>query len=293
MPDKERIAITGMAISTPLGDKLDEFLENLLQGRSAITRWKFFDSSGIDSKIGGDLTGYDIARKVSSLRRQIPEAVAERLQRLTRSSPWSTKLSVLLAVDAFLDAGLFAGFLDRERISAIVAGHNLNNAYTYGNFRRFAEKPDDIEAALALYCLDSDHAGCVTDGLDIRGPVYTVGGACASGHIAMRCAMDEIRQRHMDVVLVVGAVFDVSPPGATESGHDGGHSRRVLQRQSNHGQPPLRRCEQPLCALPWRRSTGSRGMGARLETESQNLRRVGGSRDKLRSHTDAAAFRGA
>jgi len=212
MPDGKRIAITGMSINTPLGDKLEDFLDSLLQGRSAITRWRFFDSSGIDSKIGGDLSEYDIARKVSSLCQQIPEAVAERLQRLIGSSPWSTKLSILLAVDAFLDGGFFAGFMDHERAAAIISGHNFNDMYMYGNYRRFAVAADEIDTTLALQSLDSDHAGCVAEALDIRGPAYTVGGACASGNMAMRCAMDEIRQHNMEAVLIVAPVYDICPP---------------------------------------------------------------------------------
>ena len=43
MPTERRIAITGMSINTPLGDTLGGFLEGLLAGRSAITRWKTLD----------------------------------------------------------------------------------------------------------------------------------------------------------------------------------------------------------------------------------------------------------
>ena len=40
----KRIAITGMSVNTPLGDSLEVLPDNLLQGRSAITRWKALDS---------------------------------------------------------------------------------------------------------------------------------------------------------------------------------------------------------------------------------------------------------
>jgi 3-oxoacyl-(acyl-carrier-protein) synthase len=42
------------------------------------------------------------------------------------------------------------------------------------------------------------------------GPIYTIGGACASGNHAIRAAVDEIRYHDMDGALVVGAVLDVS-----------------------------------------------------------------------------------
>jgi 3-oxoacyl-(acyl-carrier-protein) synthase len=215
MPDGhgplKRIAITGMSINTPLGDILEVFLDNLLQGRSAITRWKALDAFGIYSKVGGDLSEYDIVGKASSLRKQIPHEVSGRLRRLMRYSPWSTKLSILMAVDAFLDASLFTFPVEPERVSAIVAGHNINSMHSYRNWQQFVEGPNHIDALYALSSLDSDHAGCVADVLGIQGSAYTVGGACASGNVALRCAMDEIRLHNMDIVLVVGAVYDASP----------------------------------------------------------------------------------
>jgi len=56
---KDRVVVTGMAANTPLGDDLDTYFENLMAGKSAITKWKFTDTSGIYSKVGGDLTHYD------------------------------------------------------------------------------------------------------------------------------------------------------------------------------------------------------------------------------------------
>jgi 3-oxoacyl-(acyl-carrier-protein) synthase len=198
-----------MSINTPFGDDLDGFLGNLLQGRSAITRWKTREMSGIYSKVGGDLTDYDIASKVSSLRERIPGSMARRLSRLMNNSPWSTKLSVLLAMDAFLDGDLCGRPVDTQRVSAIVAGSNINMMHVFRNCQQYMEEPDYIDPIYAVDFLDTDHAACIADVLEIEGSVYSVGGACASGSIALRCAMDEIRQHEMDMALVVGAVFDI------------------------------------------------------------------------------------
>src|SRR4051812_20043774 len=98
IPDRQRVVITGMAINTPLGDTLDGFRDGLLEGRSAITRWKTFDASGIYSKVGGDLTDYDPAPKLAALASRTPEPVLQRLHRLSARAPWSTKLSMLVSV---------------------------------------------------------------------------------------------------------------------------------------------------------------------------------------------------
>src|SRR4249920_2169010 len=65
LSNADRIVITGMDINTPLGDTLDGYLAGLLSGRSAVCRWKGVDTSRIYSKVGADLSEYDIDSKMA------------------------------------------------------------------------------------------------------------------------------------------------------------------------------------------------------------------------------------
>jgi 3-oxoacyl-[acyl-carrier-protein] synthase I len=206
-----RIVITGMAINTPLGDTLEGFLVGLLAGRSALSRWKAIDTSRIYSKVGADLSDYDVNARVAALEARAPDDVYRRLRKLVSKSPWSTRLTMLLSLEGYLDAGLAGADLDPTRMAAIVAGHNINFNHQYQNRLQFAEEPDYMDSMLALNGLDTDHAGCVSELLGIKGPIYTVGAACASANMALRCAVDEIRYHDVDVALVAGAVLDFSP----------------------------------------------------------------------------------
>src|SRR5690606_3001505 len=192
------IAVTGMAINTPLGDTLDGFYAGLLAGRSAITHWKELDTSRIYAKVGADLSEYPVLDKVRGLEGAIPPEVYRLLARLVPKAPWSTKLSMLLAVEGGRDAGLFAEALDRYKCAAIVAGHNINFNYQYENRRTFEDEPDFMDSLLALTGLDTDHAGSVSAVLDARGPIYTIGSACAGGNHALRRAVDEIRYHDVE-----------------------------------------------------------------------------------------------
>lgn len=212
MSKTDRISVTGMAINTPLGDTLDGFLAGLLAGRSAVTRWRSIETSGIYAKVGADLRAYDVGAAITRLEGTMPPAAHRRLRQLTGRAPWSTQLSLLLAAEGFSHAGLFADAPDPYRVGVIVAGHNINARYIFENTNQFAEEPDFVDGLLALHGLDTDHAGSVSELLDARGPIYTVGGACASGNVALRAAVDEIRHHDLDVVVVVGAVLDFSPP---------------------------------------------------------------------------------
>ena len=200
-----------MSINTPLGDTLDGFLEGLLAGRSALSRWKTLDTSRIYAKVGADLTDYDVDAKIASFEDRIPTDMFKRMRKLVSRAPWSTRLTILMTLDAFLDSGISKTGIDMTRVAAIVAGHNINFNYQYENRLQFAEEPDFMDGMLALHGLDTDHAGCISEVLGARGPIYTVGAACASANTALRCAVDEIRYHDVQAAIVAGAVLDFSP----------------------------------------------------------------------------------
>jgi 3-oxoacyl-(acyl-carrier-protein) synthase len=207
----KRVTVTGLAINTPLGDSLETFRDALLAGRSAVSRWRRFADEPIYSKVGADLSDYDVSRAVGALEGRLPPPMHRRLRQLTARVPWSTQLSTLLAAHAWLDAGLDRGAPSPERIGVVVAGHNISSDYSYRNRQEFAREPDHIDGMYFLHGLDTDHAGCVSELLEARGPIYTVGAACASGNLALRSALDEIRGHGVEVVFVVGPVMDLSP----------------------------------------------------------------------------------
>ena len=200
-----------MSINTPLGDTLDGFLEALLAGRSAITRWKSNDTAQIYSKVGADLSDFDVVAKVERLRTVAPHEIHKRLRKLVSKAPWSTGMSMLIALDAWLDAGLDREAPSEGSVAVIVAGHNLNQNHQYRQRNQFDVEPDYMDPMMALNGLDTDHAGCISEMLQARGPIYTVGAACASGNLALRCAVNEIRYHGLDVAAVTGAILDFSP----------------------------------------------------------------------------------
>jgi 3-oxoacyl-(acyl-carrier-protein) synthase len=207
-----RVVVTGMGINTRLGDGLDGYYASLLAGRSGVTSWTFFEHAGVYSKVGGDLSAYDAQAKADALQARVPEEVHARLRKIFRTAPFSTRLSLLCAVDAWLDAGLdFGG--DPWSRAVILGGHNLNEHYMLRNHSTFQEEPDWIDPLAAVLNLDTDHAASIGEVLACRGALYTVGGACASANLALRAGLDEIRHHGHDVALVAGAALEFSPMG--------------------------------------------------------------------------------
>ncbi len=212
MSSDKRIVITGMSINTPIGDQLETFYANLVAGKSAITNWSFVQRDDIYSKVGGDLTGYDWKSAIMGLEGKVPAAMYKKLRSM-KKAPFSTKISVLCAARAWLDARLSPD-LEPTQCSTLVAGHNLNEKYLLDNYDVFRdEDPDYIDGMAAVHMLDTDHAGSVSEVLGWQGAAYTMGGACASGNVALRNAIDEVRYHDHDVAMVVGAVLDFSQMG--------------------------------------------------------------------------------
>lgn len=214
MSTHRRVAVTGMSVNTPLGDTLDGYLSALLEGRSALTRWRTLDASRTYSKIGGDLGDYDVEAGERALSPALPEAVARRLRWLRRRVPWSPRLGLLLAAGAVQDAGLSEA--DLAETCVVVAGHNLASRHLESGFERFSAAPDTLDVGYELYSLDTTQAGVVSELLGSHQPAYTVGGACASGNIALRAGFREIVLRGARRALVLGAV-----PEPTSSGLHG------------------------------------------------------------------------
>ena len=207
----KRVVVTGMSVNTAIGDTLDGFRDALLAGRSAISQWKAFPTDRVYSKVGGDLSHYDVDGKLASFDGRIPAETFKRLRNLVKRVPWTTRLTMLLAVDGWLDAGLFDAAYDPHAQAVVVSGHNLNALYQYDSRRQFEEEPDFIDGMTSLYSLDTDHAGCVSEVLQTRGPIFTMGAACASGNVALRTAIDEIRYHGAETAMVVGAVLEFAP----------------------------------------------------------------------------------
>lgn len=211
----KRIVVTGMGINTPIGDTLDTYYENLIAGKSAISNWSWVNNDEVYSKVGGDLSNYAWKAKRDALKGKLPADMHKRLRSLTKKAPFSTKVSCLVAADAWIDAGLSAvSDLDPFDCAVCVGGHNLNEKYLIDNYNVFRDDdPDYIDSMSALHMLDTDHAGSVSELLQWRGSAYTMGGACASANIALRAAVDEIRHHDMKAAICVGSLLDFSEMG--------------------------------------------------------------------------------
>ena len=208
--DRKRVVITGMATINPLGDTLDGYIENLLAGKSGVRRWESLDMSASDCKIGGDLGNYDWKAALDALKGVLGEGRYKKVRKLFKPATFSSRLSVVCALNAYRDAGLFEADVDPYLTGAIVGGHNLNSNYLLSNGLQFIKEPDFIDALSGVEGIDPAVPGLITEALDIYGPSFTVGGACASGNLALRLGYKDIISGDCERSIITGALFDMS-----------------------------------------------------------------------------------
>ena len=210
--DTRRVVVTGMGVVTPIGETPAEFSASLRAGRSGITRWKHMDERTL-SKIGGDMCDFDLGGHFERVGARYPPDLIERAHRVLRATPLSGRLDCAAALQAYIDAGLHDAGLDPERVGHVAGGNNLNNNYFVQNVRAFDQDPKQIDPFLGLVLWDTDVLGKIGELLTIKGPNYMVGNACASGHVALLCAIDLLRAGRADAVVVSAATQELDPVG--------------------------------------------------------------------------------
>ena len=208
---KRRVVITGLGTINPLGDTLEEFYTNLINGKSGVKQWQSIDLSLVECNIGGDLGDYDCAAGLEIYRPLLAEGLYKKTRKIFKTATFSTKIALLCALSAYSDAGLLGRQIDPYRTSVLVAGHNLNSNYIFENAKQFLEEPEYIEPLSSVEAVDPNIPAVISEVLGIHGPTFTLGGACASGNLALRDGFRDIVTGECDRSIVAGAPFDVSP----------------------------------------------------------------------------------
>ncbi|NKB23932.1 MAG: poly(3-hydroxyalkanoate) depolymerase [Kiritimatiellae bacterium] len=198
------VVITGIGISTSIGRGIEQFTDALQKGVSGITR---DDEDGLG--IAGRIQSFDYEDRLAGLN--LPDAILLRSRKAGRRAPRSAQVSIITALEAWMQAFSGKEGYPSEEIDVIVAGHNIGQQYQYRMAEKFKEHPEYIPANYALHFMDTDHVGILSETLGIQGEGFTVGGASASGNVGIFQAYRHIKYGLCKACVVVGAMADLSP----------------------------------------------------------------------------------
>jgi 3-oxoacyl-(acyl-carrier-protein) synthase len=93
----------------------------------------------------------------------------------------------------------------------IVGGHNLNSNYIHENSKRFLQDEESLDPLSGVEGIDPNVPAVITEVLGLHGPTFTIGGACASGNLALREGFRDILSGECETAVIAGGLFDMSP----------------------------------------------------------------------------------
>ncbi len=188
-PNNDRIVITGVGLTSPNGNSLSEFRQNLLAGRSGVVPYE-------TRYMGPVLAG---VCDFDTLRHQ----KRRDLRRGTRVG----SVSVYCANEAVLDSGVDWEKTEKDRVGVYLGITEHGNVETENEVYEISKFEYDTSVWTHHHnprTVANNAAGEVTISLGITGPHLTIGAACAAGNAGFIQAAQMLRLREVDLAIAGG-----------------------------------------------------------------------------------------
>lgn len=186
--------ISGMGIVSAVGQGKQDYRESLWSGKS---NFSFLTKQAVglsDKFIGAEISRIDLSDFF--------------LKKNIKNISFSGKVILSTVHEAWCEAKLDE--IDKERIGIVIGGSNIQQRTQLSMYQRYMNKIEYIQPSYAFSFMDSDLCSMCTEQFSIKGCACSVGGASASGQLAVIQAMQAIEFGIVDVCIAVGAFTDLS-----------------------------------------------------------------------------------
>ncbi len=186
----KRVAITGMGIISPLGNRCEDFFSNLAAGKSGIRRLSAESDKRLSIRIAAEAD--------FKAGEHFPDRIARTLDRVSQ-------FAVVAAAQAWKDAGLELSEEEKKR-SGVYLGTGMGGAGTLEDsyaqlFLHNARRVHPLTVVMAMNNAAASHIS-IEHGL--KGPCLTYSTACSSSAIAIGEAFRRIKHGYADIMLAGG-----------------------------------------------------------------------------------------
>ena len=194
----KRAVITGIGVVTPLGNSLEAFWSNLLEGKSGVGPITHFDTKDYTSTIAAEVKDFNPKDFVAHKE-------ARRMDRFTHFALAATAMAVE-------NAGLNIDKINRDR-SAVILGTGVGGLQTLEDQHKVMldRGPDRVSPFFIPMMIANMGAGQIAIKYGLRGCNITTTSACASSTNAVGEAFKLIQRGQADVVISGGAEAPVTP----------------------------------------------------------------------------------
>ena len=194
------MVITGMGIISPVGNDIETYWENLLEGRSGIGRVTKFDVSPYPTKVAAEVNGFE---PLDYLERK-------EIRRLDSHQQY-----VLAATqEAIKDSQMETSKLDLWRVGVIVGtGIGGITSFEQQVITRVTRGPEKVSPFAVMMTIPDLAAGYISMRFGFRGINYVASSACASASHAMGESFWAIKRNEADMMLTGGTENAICPVG--------------------------------------------------------------------------------
>src|SRR5215212_273385 len=186
--------VTGMGVLSPIGQGKAAFASALFAGQTAFRVMQRPGRQRESAYLGAEL------REIV-----FPPRIA---RQTLRAASLSAQAALAVLDEAWTEARLDK--VDRRRIGLVVGGSNVQQRELTQVHETYRDSASFLRPTYALSFMDSDLCGFCTAQFGIRGLAYTVGGASASGQLAVVQAAQAVLTGQVDVCIAMGALMDLS-----------------------------------------------------------------------------------
>jgi len=184
-----RIVITGVGLTSPNGNTLEEYRRNLLGGVSGVQT--------IDMRYMGDVPAgvCDFDTKKYQNRKEL------------RVGTRAGSIAIYSARDAMADSKIDFEDFDKSRIGVYVGTTEHGNVETENEVYSISKFDYDTRYWTHHHnprTVANNPAGEITINMGITGPHYTIGAACAAGNAGLVQAVQMLRLGEVDLALAGG-----------------------------------------------------------------------------------------
>jgi len=207
LPDHQRVVITGVGLTAPNGNSLPELRDSLLQGRSGVREYEI-------RYFGKTLAGvcdFDVLRYQA--RKEI--------RRGTRAG----SVGIYSANEAVKDSGLDWPNIDKSRVGVYVGVTEHGNVETENEIHELKNYNYDTSFWSHHHnprTVANNPAGEIALNMEITGPHYTIGAACAAGNAGLIQGAQMLRLDECDLAICGGVSESIHTFGIFASFHSQG-----------------------------------------------------------------------
>jgi len=197
---KRRVVVTGLGIVSPTGVGVAQAWENIVAGRSGISRITRFDATAFASQIAGEVKGFDASQ-------HMPAKEARRLDAFIH-------FGIAAANEAIRDSGIEVTTENAERIATVI-GSGIGGLPLIEDTHAALEAggPRKISPFFVPGSIINMIAGTLSIMHGFKGPNLAIVTACTTSTHCIGEAGRLIEYGDADVVVAGGAEATVSPLG--------------------------------------------------------------------------------